>query len=390
MNLLPITSIAYIASINTDAANAPANHVRDAVSAISKISRVELWRARNKIFVETTQNNSHKESSFYFPKYRGGWRLFETLITHKLNRSGAKFDLLYFRFSPSARITNVLKKLESFKVLELNGLEVINHPKFIGMAKAMDLILVPTKLSKENLLAVYPDLQAKINIHSNVGIDALAFHPTDQSQAKHELSLSPDKKYVLHASGFQKHHDFPTLFGAFSIFAEKNSNIELIMAGHGPRIKEVMDLAKQYQLGPRVNFVGEVSQHDLARFISASDVCVNPMMPEKLDEYGNINAQKTYEYLACETPAIESYAPKHSLPEWANKYLKLVPAGDPKALAAAMGELIQSKGINKEKLENGRAFVMKEFSWEAVTHRTLALIQKAMIARHQTTLHETD
>lgn len=381
MNQFLKRRIAYIASIDTDEASGPSSHILGAVAAMARSHEVELWRATTGSPFTSSSTSGWRESKLPFPTRRGGWRLFELALLAKILTGASRFDILYVRISPSRLIAHALARVQAFKVLELNGLESIEHTGFLALSRSMDLILVTSEASKRNLVARYPELAPKIQTHFQVGVDLSLYFPADQQAERHALGLRADGRYVLHTSGFQPHHDFETLFRAMKQAATRTRDLELLLVGDGPRRADISELAEQMQMGALVRFIGSVPQQRLRHWIAAADACVNPMTPAKLEECGNLNALKTYEYVACGTPAIESFTPNHPLPAWANQHLLLVPANDAASLANAILEGIRRKHESPEALRVARAYVAGEHTWEAVTKHSLGHVEAALRAR---------
>jgi glycosyltransferase involved in cell wall biosynthesis len=373
--------IAYIASIDTELASGPANHIKGAVEAMARSNDVELWHATSGNPFKRKANFAFPESLLPFPAIRGGWRMFELSLVMKLAAEARRFDILYIRTSPSRVIGRALAHVSAFKVLEMNGLESIGHRGFPALAKAIDLILVTSEVSKRNLIARFPELAPKVQAHFQVGVDASLYFPTDQADARRALGLRQAGHYLLHTSGFQPHHDFETMFSAIKRAAVDIADLQLLLVGDGPRRAEIARLAAEMEMGELVRFVGAIPQLELRHWISASDACANPMTREKLDECGNFNALKTYEYVACGTPAIESFTPTHPVPDWARQHLLLVPAGEVAALADAVTAAVRQKSENREALEAARAFVISEFAWDAIAAHSLGRVAEAWRAR---------
>jgi len=58
----------------------------------------------------------------------------------------------------------------------------------------------------------------------------------------------------------------------------------------------------------------------------------------------------------------------------------VTPAGDPAALAAAIGELLASPARCREMGEAGRARVLEKFTWERTAAETEALYRRTVVA----------
>lgn len=373
--------ILYLTSANIDEASAPANHVKDAVTALSKNHSVELWHSRTRVRTYEKANRSHKEKSFYFPAFRGGWKWFEYIVAKGISRLKEEPDVLYLRFNPSKRLADTLKRMKFYKVMEVNGLEVAKDRGFTAMAELVDMILVSSETARMKLIEAHPKIKNKIKIHSNIGVNPDIFHPYEPNAVRDEFGFLHEAELILHVSGFQAHHDFDGLIHAFEKVSSKRSRAQLIIAGDGPRRAEILAKTLRSPARESINLIGPINQENLPRLISAVDICVNPMTLKKLKECGNLNAQKTYEYLACGSAVIESISPEHPLPSWAKEHLICIPAEEPDHLFAAIDDVLNEEKNRDFSFKLSGDYVVEHFSWDTVTARTMNLIQDAMCDR---------
>ncbi len=74
--------------------------------------------------------------------------------------------------------------------------------------------------------------------------------------------------------------------------------------------------------------------------------------------------------MACATPLVATTA--GALPEVVGDAALAVPPGDPEALAAAIGRLLDDPGLAAGLGAAGRARVVERFTWRAVAEQTVA------------------
>src|SRR5439155_16365286 len=109
---------------------------------------------------------------------------------------------------------------------------------------------------------------------------------------------------------------------------KNREDLRLCLVGNGPQRSSLAAECRQRGLSPFVSFIGPVEQHRLPDWYRAADLTVLPSRSE-----GIPNVLR--ESLACGTPFVASAV--GGIPEIAtNPCLRLVPPGDPAALADAI------------------------------------------------------
>ncbi len=147
------------------------------------------------------------------------------------------------------------------------------------------------------------------------------------------------------------------------------TNMELVIAGHGPDDGHLRSLAKEVGVTDRVKFLGHVDQEDLPAYYGAADALVlmssNEGIPNVL-----------LEAMACGTPVIATSV--GGIPE----VITVPEAGvltkerSPDSLVQAV-KLLFSNSINRSAT---RRFV-EQFSWEDTTEKHLALFEEILSSR---------
>ncbi|MDD5729535.1 MAG: glycosyltransferase family 4 protein [Candidatus Omnitrophica bacterium] len=124
------------------------------------------------------------------------------------------------------------------------------------------------------------------------GVDISMFKPASSRVFK------AASKRVLFAGRLDARKGIETLFYAFNE-AGKAAGAKLTVAGHGPEKSRLMRLARSLDI--QADFIGKVSQEDLAQIYNAADLLV---MPSLYEPFGMV----ALEAMACGTPVIVSSA----------------------------------------------------------------------------------
>lgn len=148
---------------------------------------------------------------------------------------------------------------------------------------------------------------------------------------------------------------------------------ELRIAGGGDaRIAELRARAESRGVGGRVRFLGAVPP--LARFdvIAAADVCLLPLSHTSIGSRYT-SPLKLFEYMAMGKPIIVADAPaiREVLTHGENGWL--VPAEDPQALAAAIGQLAADAAL-RDHIGSAARTLAERYSWRARADGVLGFI----------------
>ena len=139
-----------------------------------------------------------------------------------------------------------------------------------------------------------------------------------------------------------------------------------VIVGDGPARPQIEQQIAALGLSGHVRLMGRTPAEDLHAWYEASDLFVHPTLYEG-------SSLVTLEAMAHRRAVIATTAgglPDKVIPGstgW------LVPPGDAAALAGALREAMSRRGSLMAMGDAGRALVEREFSWDAVAERTIAL-----------------
>ena len=134
-------------------------------------------------------------------------------------------------------------------------------------------------------------------------------------------------------------------------------DIQVVLAGDGFERPELARLAQELGIGDAVTFLGWVPNTDLPPYYRAAAVSVIP----SLEEGFGIPAA---EAMGCETAVVASDA--GGLPEVVENGVTglVVPRGDSKALAQAIGSLLSDPERRRQMGQAGRERALRLFDWD--------------------------
>jgi len=149
------------------------------------------------------------------------------------------------------------------------------------------------------------------------------------------------------------------LLKAYRILRKTGCHCRLLVVGSGPQEHEARRYVATRRLGG-VEFLGRVSDREKAQLFKTADVYVSPATGG--ESFGIV----LLESLAAGTPIVCSDIHGYKGVVRRGREGLLVPPGKPKAIAAAIAQLLNDDELREEMAANGPARA-EEFSWERVT-----------------------
>jgi glycosyltransferase involved in cell wall biosynthesis len=188
----------------------------------------------------------------------------------------------------------------------------------------------------------------------------------DERPARPPLQHPP---LVVFAGRLSREKGLDFLFDAMTLLP---TEIRLLVAGSGPLEAELRRRAAP--LGERVRFLGHLPRPELERVLDAAWVQVVPSLWD--EPFGNV----TTEAMMRGTAVVASDVGGQSDIVRDGRTGRLVPAGDARALAAALAQILADRDQAEALGAAGRSIALTEYGRAAVLDRLEALY-RGMIAR---------
>jgi len=174
------------------------------------------------------------------------------------------------------------------------------------------------------------------------------------------------ERYALFVGTLEPRKNLHTLLQGFARFRAEcpKDDVKLVLVG-GPGwgqepLDEILDTLK---MRDHALFTGFVEDKDLPDLYRGAEMFVYPSLYEGF-------GLPVLEAMACGIPVITS--DRSSLPEVAGNAALLVDPTQPEALATALSAVVTDRVLREELRRRGLARA-KDFSWEAVARKTLAV-----------------
>ena len=237
-----------------------------------------------------------------------------------------------------------------------------------ALRNASGLIGVSRELC-EKMVALVPSREKHISHIPCAGVDSSVFSVHESAVQKKSLNISQVTKLVLFAGRLVPVKSVDTLIRAWGQICtnhEESNSYCLVIVGDGPERTALEKLTSEVGVRDKVRFIGEVSQEDLAHWLSACSVFCLPSKSE-----GTPNT--IVEALASGRPVVASSV--GGIPELINsEYVGiLVEPGNVNQLARGLQAALRRQW-------NPRliAQTVKHLTWETLAIRNVEAIRNAL------------
>lgn len=204
------------------------------------------------------------------------------------------------------------------------------------------------------------------------GVDLARFGHSDRQEARRSMGL-PDGSLVVGTVGrLDPVKDQAGLLRAFADLLPAHPEAWLMVVGTGPCREDLLGLAARLGISDRVRFLGE--RLDVPLVLAAMDLFVLPSIAEGM-------SNTLLEAMASSLPVVATRVGGNSelIEEGING--RLVPSGDPGALAAAIGSYLDDSHLRALHGKASRDRVAGSFSLERMSEAYVNLYSRLLARR---------
>ena len=276
---------------------------------------------------------------------------------------GKKYDVIYTRDKFSALLALFTGKKFVFETYRRFGDE---SPKAMGwLAKKATRknflgMVLHSKMAAESMLKVGFPKEKLFVLHN--GYDNSDMQPVfTKAQARKELGLSVQEKYIVYTGNMQKNKCIESLID----IAASVPGAKFLLVGGRP---DDVNRLEEYAAETAVNNVILTGHQPIARvshYLYAADVLIIPPVSAPLEKYGRtVLPFKTFPYLAAGRPIVAADAPdiRELLVHRHNAIL--VEADNTVQNAHAINQLLEDEAFQKE-IACHASTLAKSLTWEA-------------------------
>ncbi|MGE5529327.1 MAG: glycogen synthase [Patescibacteria group bacterium] len=243
---------------------------------------------------------------------------------------------------------------------------------------AADLVIAVSAGMREDILRAHPVDPGRVRVIHN-GIDTDLYRPAAAMSALERRGIAGP--YILFVGRISRQKGIDVLLAAAPLLPRGLGVVVCAGAADTPELAAAMREAASAL--PNVHWLEEMLPvPDLVELYSHAAVFVCPSVYEP---FGLINL----EAMACARPVVASRV--GGIPEVVvdGETGILVPPGEPAALAAAVGRLLENAGKAAAMGAAGRRRVEDLFTWRAVARRTLEVYEEAVSLHRMVSSEQT-
>jgi glycosyltransferase involved in cell wall biosynthesis len=240
----------------------------------------------------------------------------------------------------------------------------------LKVARRLDQILTVSEASRVDIEREYGVAHERVRVVGN-GINLDVFHPP---RAPHER---PRMRLITTLSADAPLKGFRYLLDALHALRPRYPQIQLTVIGKPGAETDTEERIRTLGLGDIVRFTGYVDVSEIARHYAESTLAVVPSLYEGFGFPAG-------EAMACEVPVVSTRA--GALPEVVGEDDRcglLVPPRDGRALAGAIGALLDDPSRRAAMGAAGRKRVLEQFTWKRAAERTVDAYREAIEARRR-------
>ena len=138
-----------------------------------------------------------------------------------------------------------------------------------------------------------------------LGFDPQTFKPMAKDQhLAHKLGISDNDKVILFVGTIYEFSGLENIIQNFETIKSKVKEIKFLIVGGGLDFEKIKSLVNKKKLQSDVILTNFKPQHEIPKFISLADVCINSFEINKITD--RIIPIKILEYLACGKPVLST------------------------------------------------------------------------------------
>jgi glycosyltransferase involved in cell wall biosynthesis len=315
---------------------------------------------------------THFLRRFWFRQLRDApWQISDAelrALQSILSKNDARLLHIYFG-QIAVHLLPLIRAWERPSIVSFHGADVLvdmNKPAYREatrqMLEAVNLVLVRSQSLRRAVIDLGCD-EGKVQIQrTGIPLDEFPFH-----ERNFVAGAATEWRFVQAGRLIEK-KGLPVTLRAFAVFLRQYPNATLTVAGEGPLLEQLQDLARDLKIDSRVSFAGFVSQQQLREIYYASHIFLHPSQTGRDGNQEGV-PNSMLEAMASGLPV---FATQHGgIPEVIENGVSgvLVAEGDHEKFATALLDAANDPGFLSRIARNGAEVVRKNFDLRAQAQR---------------------
>lgn len=343
----------------------------------------------------------------YIPKTEVFARLgeFTAELERQVAQEGRSYDLIHSHYWLSAVVARQLAPkwrvptVQMFHTLGLVKREAMSEePDPQGddriaierrAVRESDALVAASEIEASELMQLYGADPERVCVLP-CGVDTEVFRPMRQVDAREALGRDQCERLVLFVGRIEQIKGIDVLLDAMGELFRRRPDLRhevcLVVVGGAldpnedapetEKLEELRRLVHEHRMEDNVDFIGSVDQERLALWYDAADLCAVPSLTES---FGLV----ALEAMACGTPVVATrVGGLQTVVEHGESGL-LVPAGDHRALAGAIEQVLTDHRLRVH-LAHGARSRAERFTWSRVADGIEMLYDRVIAERTAT------
>ncbi|MGA3221763.1 MAG: glycosyltransferase [Acidimicrobiales bacterium] len=213
-------------------------------------------------------------------------------------------------------------------------------------------------------------------VPNGLDLSAVQSHHGDRRETSLRLGVDPDRPLLVAVGRFVPEKSHGDLIAALRLVRDRNASVQLVLVGDGPRRADVENAVRTAGVTDAVVLAGTRPHHEVLDIVAAADIFVSSSVHEGF-------SLATAEAMALGRPvAVTSVG---GVPEIVGHdgAGRLVPAGQPEALARVILELLGDPAAAAACGELGRRRIEERFSIQVVAEQLESVYEAALTSRRR-------
>lgn len=186
----------------------------------------------------------------------------------------------------------------------------------------------------------------------------------EKTKSRAALGLSSNARVLVYAGNLLPRRDVAVAVKSISLLRSRGINASLLIAGEGPELNHLQQVAKDEDVGPFIQFLGHLDWRRLREVYWAGDIFI---FPTHYEIFGLV----LVEALACGLKLVSSPCPAaEDILDKCPEAGKIAPVGDTRAFAGAASTLLKTIEKNPGLSAGEKAFV-ENHDWPSIAKRIL-------------------